>query len=83
MYGDSVPGYVLRREVSVQYPDIETNYFSSVQYNLKEGARDTIPTVFVHWKKGLKEKEKKSQSEKLGSWLQVRLNMDTVRVVEY
>lgn len=83
MYGDSVPGYVLRREVSVQYPDIETNYFSSVQYNLKDGNRDTIPTVFVHWKKGLKRKDKESQSEKLGNWLQVRLNMDTVRVVEY
>ncbi|UTW63633.1 TIGR00341 family protein [bacterium SCSIO 12741] len=83
LMGDSVPNYVLRREVHIQYPKIESSYFAVVEVNLKDGSQDTIPTVFVHWKSRTPRREKNAESEKLGQWLQVRLNMDTVRVVEY
>ena len=83
LHGDSVPGYVLRREVKIQYPEIASSYFATIENNLDAGRSDTIPTVFVRWKKSIKNKTKEEQSEKLGAWLQVRLNMDTIRVVEY
>jgi uncharacterized hydrophobic protein (TIGR00271 family) len=82
LYGDSVPGYVLRKEVKVIYPEIESNYFATIEHGL-DGKSDTIPTVFVRWKEGTRSKVTDEQSEKLSQWLAVRLNMDTVRVLKY
>jgi hypothetical protein len=82
LYGDSVPGYVLRKEVHTIYPEIQSNYFATIEHSLN-GNSDTIPTVFIRWKEGTRSRTKKDQSEKLAKWLAVRLNMDTIRVLEY
>lgn len=82
LYGDSVPGHVLRQEVGVVFPEIESNYFATIEHKIG-GNSDTIPTVFLRWKEGVKPKMKTEQTAKLSEWLSVRLNMDTVRVVEY
>ena len=83
MFGDSLPDYVLRKEVYVNYPEIESNYFAKIEHKLKDGKSDTIPTVFVRWKEGTKKKEIALQKEKLGAWLAVRFRADTVKVIQY
>ena len=82
LFVDSVPAYVLRKEVSLNYPDIRSTYFATIQQNW-DGQPDTIPTLFVKWDKKLKTKDRKKQSDQLCAWLIVRLDLDTMRVLEY
>lgn len=82
LYGDSIPAHVLRKEVHLLCPEIESNYFATVEHKLN-GVSDTIPTVFVHWTPKTPDKTKKEQVDKLNQWLPVRLKIDTVRVIEY
>ncbi len=83
VYGDSLPDYVLKKEVHMNYPEIESNYFAKIEHKVAEGQDDTIPTVFVHWKEGTKPSVVDEQKIKLGSWLTVRLQLDTIRVMQY
>ncbi len=81
--GDSLPDYVLRNEVYVNYPDIESNYFAKVEHKMRDGLSDTVPTVFVRWKKGTRKKDVIVQRQRLGDWLSVRLKTDIVKVIQY
>jgi uncharacterized hydrophobic protein (TIGR00271 family) len=83
VYGDSVPQYVLRRETAAMFPEIERTYFATIETDLTAGVSDTIPTLFVQWKDKVRKRQKAEQREKLQKWLMVRLNMDTVRIVDY
>lgn len=40
---------------------------------------DTIPTILVRWK----EKPSKAREQQLGEWLKLRLQLDTLQVVNY
>jgi len=82
LYGDSIPAYVLRNEVRINYPDIQSTYFATIQQNW-DGQPDTIPTLFVKWDKKMRTKAKKERAEQLCNWLEIRLRVDTLRVLEY
>lgn len=82
LYGDSVPAYVLKNELNINYPDVRSTYFATIQRNW-DGQPDTIPTLFVKWDDKLRKKAKQQRSEQLCNWLEVRLNIDTLRVLEY
>lgn len=83
IYTDTLPDYVLNNEVSLNYPDIESNFFTKIEHKIVDGKNDTVPTVFVRWKEGVKSSEIDEQKGQLGKWLAVRLKMDTVRVIPY
>lgn len=83
LYTDSLPDYVLSKEVYIEYPEMESNYFATIEHRISQGETDSIPTVFVHWKKGTKPKVIEEKTERLGKWLAVRLRMDSVKVVQY
>ena len=62
MFGDSLPDYVLRKEVYVNYPEIESNYFAKIEHKLKDGKSDTHSNSICSLERGYK-KEGDSTSE--------------------
>ncbi|NOZ34140.1 MAG: DUF389 domain-containing protein [Chlorobi bacterium] len=80
---DTIPLYSLKKELAVQYPEIDKFAFAkSIELNdsLKY---DTIPTILVKWKKGTYNSYIRKKSKTLAKWLKIRLNFDSIRVVKY
>lgn len=82
LYGDSIPAHVLSTEVAINYPNLKSAYFATIEHNM-DNPSDTLPTLFVRWNSKLRKADKKKQSQQLSQWLKVRLNVDTVKVIEY
>lgn len=79
---DSVPMTKLMKEFEIQYDKINSfAYAKSVKLN-DEGKVDTIPTFIISWKRGTSSYTKKQQKQKLSEWLQVRLELDTIMVID-
>ena len=76
---DAIPFERVSKEISTLYPNIgRMSYAMSVEIN--ETKIDTIPTFMMSWKnRNTKSKDK----EILAVWLKQRLELDTVRIVEY
>lgn len=84
---DSLPLSSIQRELSIQYEHIQRFGFStSIEFN-NMGKSDTIPTCLVQWDKYLSSTRRtslrKKEEDKLAKWLQVRLQLDTLRVINY
>jgi hypothetical protein len=45
-------------------------------------ALDTIPTVLVAWRLAGGAAERADERERLGAWLKVRLDLDTIQVID-
>lgn len=70
----------IAREISVQYPRIERIGFSRLaETRVDRMQTDTIPTILVRWK----ENQGKAQEQQLAKWLKLRLQLDTLQVVNY
>jgi hypothetical protein len=70
----------LSQEIKVQYPKVEKVGFSRLaETNMKSMTTDTIPTILVRWS----EYPGKAREKQLGEWLQLRLELDTVRIISY
>ena len=84
---DSLPLNSIQKELGIQYEHLERFGFSrSIEFS-KIGQPDTIPTCLVQWDKYLsstrRTKQRREQEKKLGQWLQVRLQLDTMRVIAF
>lgn len=70
----------IAREISVQYPKIERIGFSRLaETRVSQMQTDTIPTILVRWK----ENPGKAREQQLGEWLKLRLQLDTIQIVNY
>jgi len=79
---DSIPLLKLSKEFNVQYDKIENfAYAKSFKIN-QNGGVDTIPTFIISWKKGITNYNKKQQKKQLVEWLKIRLDLDTVLVID-
>ena len=81
--GDSIPFHQIQRELNVSYPNLARFGFSRTIESDLNGVTDTIPTVLVNWDRGLSSRARREEEQKLRDWLQVRLNLDTLRVIAY
>lgn len=73
---DTIPFIQLTKELSIQYPEIKKiAYASAIESH--ESSLDTIPTFLINWKKPNADKK-----ALLVNYLEVRLNLDTVRVID-
>jgi len=84
---DSLPLNLIRKELNIQYEHLERFGLSkSIEFN-KSGQSDTIPTCLVKWDKYLSSSRRKTlrlaEERKLAEWLKVRLQLDTMRVLNY
>ncbi|MBN1113028.1 MAG: DUF389 domain-containing protein [Bacteroidales bacterium] len=84
---DTIPFTQIRKEVMAQYDYIEKfSYALSYEDNVsspKFMKRDTIPTILVKYSRKAPSKFRISQNKKIAGWMQVRLALDTIRVIEY
>lgn len=78
----SIPFEGLNKEIFIQYPNVtRMAYAVSIEMN---GAKiDTIPTFLLRWKANQGVKHKNREKEVLQAWLKQRLDLETVRIVEY
>ncbi|MDA9563380.1 DUF389 domain-containing protein [Flavobacteriales bacterium] len=80
--GDSIPIGQLEKEIKLQYEGVQSISFGrSVGLNAGKAKMDTVPMVLVHWQDPANIST--IQQQKLGDWLQIRLNLDTLQVVRY
>ncbi len=81
---DTMPITNLQKEIKVQYPKIEKfAYAKSIEIHSDSTPYDTIPTFLVKWNGYAWKQQRDDQKMILENWLKVRLNLDTVRVIEY
>lgn len=78
----TIPLAGLTKEVSIQYPNIQKlSYAVSLEVN---GSKiDTIPTFMLRWKPDQAIEKKESDKRVLADWLKQRLDLKTVRLIEY
>ena len=76
---DDIPFAGISKEITINYPEIERLSYS-VSLEMNGTKIDTIPTFLVRW--NTKSGKKKNQ-EKMQNWLMQRLELDTLRIVEY
>ena len=72
----------IQKEVQIQYPKLKTY---SLARSLRQGPGelpDTLPLLLVEWQRGLSRNFKRSESQKLREWMQERLKLDTLILVE-
>ncbi|MBI1289577.1 MAG: DUF389 domain-containing protein [Flavobacteriales bacterium] len=78
---DSVPMENLLKEVKIIYPKVNRlAYARSVEVN--SFGLDTVPTFLIQWDK-ISSELKREEKFKMQRWLQQRLALDTVRIVEF
>jgi uncharacterized membrane protein len=78
----AIPLSGLSKEVSTLYPNIKKlAYAACVEMN---GAKiDTIPTFLLRWNGNQEAATKANDKRVLKTWLKQRLELDTLRIVEY
>ena len=79
----SIPFEQIAKEVQVQYSHIEKfAYAHSIETTFNH-ASDTIPAFLVKWSRKTSRNTRARESKELAKWLKVRLNLDTLMVVQY
>jgi len=81
---DTIPFKSLRKEVEIQYTDINQFGFG-FSYEVKRDSVkvDTIPTFLVTWNKEIELEDRQKDQKRLSRWLETRLKLDTVRVIGF
>lgn len=78
----TIPLAGLTKEVSIQYPNIQKlSYAVSLEVNGNK--IDTIPTFMLRWKPDQAAEKKENDKRVLSDWLKQRLELKTVRLIEY
>ncbi len=79
---DTIPIHNITKEVKIYFPKIKEFAYGKTIGAGDSNKTDTMFSFIVKWQKRTWRKEKKKQKEVLKKWLKVRLNLDTLRVVE-
>ena len=80
---DTIPLQNITKEVMIQFPKItKFGYGKTIEANADNNL-DTIFTFLVSWNGYSWRAERDQQKEILEKWLKVRLNLDTLRVLEH
>lgn len=80
---DSIPYDRIYDEVHAQYPEMERFLFGKAVEIGANGAMDTVATLHVAWPETVSEEEQAERDAKLASFLQLRWELDTVKVLHY
>lgn len=80
---DTIPLQNITKEVMIHFPKIINFGYGKTYNSSSENKVDTLYSFLVTWNNNAWRAERKKQKEVLEEWLKVRLNLDTLRVVEY
>jgi hypothetical protein len=68
-------------EVRIQYPDLKYLRYANWGVRLDSSIQREPPTFYATWEKKVKKKEREEQHRRLGAWLALRLDLDSVQVL--
>ncbi len=80
---DTIPINLLSKEIKIHFPKITKFGYSKTIETSLDGNIDTLATFFVQWNGYAWKAQRKEQKQILEKWLKVRLDIDTLRVMEY
>ena len=80
---DTLPLKSLRKEIHINYPDIEKIAISEAWETDFDKYQDTITLVLASWKSGIRTSQRRQEEAKLSEWLKTRMHLDTIKVVSY
>jgi len=73
----SVPFEQLSKEIKINYEGLESfGYSNKITTNFEK--IDTLPVISLMWKKGISLKQQKIDAQKIGKWIKLKLNLDTL-----
>jgi uncharacterized hydrophobic protein (TIGR00271 family) len=78
----SIPFEGLTKEVSIQYPNVNRIAYA-VSLEMNGTKIDTIPTFLLRWNAEQNTEQKNREKQVLQAWLKQRLDLETLRIVEY
>lgn len=73
----------IARELKIQFENLEKISYAETLESSFEDKVDTIPTVLVHWKQGTSAAQHQKDQDKIRQLMQLKLEVDTVRVIKY
>ena len=79
---DAIPFEGLNKEISIQYPNVDRVAYA-VSLEMIGPRIDTIPTFMVKWKTDRSVQSKDSEKTIMRAWLKQRLELDTLRIIEF
>lgn len=73
----------LAKEMKIQFENLEKiSYAESIESDFGNKV-DTIPTILVKWRKGIRKSTLQKDEDKIQQIMRLRLDLDTVRVIQY
>jgi hypothetical protein len=78
-----IPFKQVSNEIKSLFPYINKIGFSYQMLITDYKTPDTIPVLLVQWKNGLSRNYKRKENQKLKTWMQTRLQLDTLKIVNY
>lgn len=73
----------IAKEMKIQFENLEKISYAETLESSFEEKVDTIPTVLVKWKTGTPASRLKKDEDKIRQLIQLKLELDTVRVITY
>lgn len=80
---DTIPLHNITKEVMIHFPKITKLAYGKTIGANENNETDTMFSFIVKWNKKAWRSERRKQKKILEKWLKVRLNLDTLRVIEY
>lgn len=83
---EEIPFYNIESEIKVQYERVDRVAYGKTIETIRDDSTeimDTIPTFLVKWNRNAWRSLKQKQRKQMSEWLKVRLQLDTVRVIEF
>lgn len=80
---DTIPLQRLSKEIKIHFPKITKFAYGKTIETSLDGNIDTLATFMVQWNGYAWKSQRKKQKQIIGEWLKVRLDLDTLRIIEY
>lgn len=78
--GDSIPIEKINKEIKLQYKDIDDVSFGQMA-KISNSKLDTINTVLINWNAATPISIKEQKSIQISEWLKIRLDLDTLIIL--
>jgi len=73
----------LAKELKIQFENLERMSYAEALESSFDDRVDTIPTILVKWKRGVSRAQLNKDQDKIERLMKLRLDLDTVRVIQY
>ena len=73
----------MAKELKIQFENLERMSYADTYESNFDDKVDTIPTILVKWKSGIPRSQLNKDQKKIEQLMKLRLELDTVRVLQY